>query len=406
MSDIAQAYVELAHAIEQHNPGYIDGYFGPDAWKGNGKRPLPDLARAAEELAAVVAALPAGERRSFLEGQVRAMGVSIALLQGEAIPYRAEVRGLYDIEIERVPEAIFDEAIAALDELLPGTGDIAAREQAFREQFEVPSEQIPALVEPILVELHRRTRERFELPEGEAFEVKLVQNEPWAAYNWYLGNYRSRIDINTDLPKTLTDLPGLMAHEAYPGHHTEHAIKEKRLLHDQGRGEHTILLINAPECVISEGIATRARRVVISDEELVDWLKHDLVGRAGLGDVDIERMLELHKAKQGMRLVTGNAALLLHDEGASEEEVIAYLQRYRLARPEEARKSISFITHPNFRSYTYTYTAGGDLLDELFATGNEQAWFARLLYEPVTPSVVRGWIAEAKGAATNGAAHA
>ncbi|GAB4202050.1 MAG: hypothetical protein OHK0022_24740 [Roseiflexaceae bacterium] len=391
MDDIARSYILLAHAIEQHNHGYIDGYYGPPELARTDVYPLDQLAREADELAAVVAALNHAERRTFLEAQVRAMQTSIALLRGEPIPYREEVRRLYDIEPARVPEQEFEQAHAVIAELLPGDGPLAEREQQFRARFVIPPERMQDLFDQIVAELARRTRARFELPAQESFEVQFVQNQPWSGYNWYLGDNRSRIDINTDLPKYLTDLPDLIAHEAYPGHHTEHAIKDQRLYREQGRGEHSILLINAPECVVSEGIATRALRVVMDQTELRDWLAGDLAARAGLPDADIDAMLALHKARNGMRAVTENAALMLHEDGANNDEVVAYLQRYRLATPEEARKSIEFITHPNFRSYIFTYTRGGALLDQLFERGDKTAWFARLLNEPVTPGTIRAW---------------
>lgn len=395
MDDIARSYILLAHAIEQHNHGYIDGYYGPPELAQTSVRPLEELARSTDELGLAVAGLEPVDRRVFLEAQVRAMQTSIALLRGEPIRYSDEVRLLYDIVPTRVPEQEFEQAHTVIAELLPGDGPLSEREQQFRARFVIPPEQMHDLFDTIVAELALRTRARFELPEQESFEVQFVQNQPWSGYNWYLGGSRSRIDINTDLPKYLTDLPDLIAHEAYPGHHTEHAIKDQRLYRQQGRGEHAILLINAPECVVSEGIATRALRVVMNETELRDWLADDLAARAGLPAADIDAMLALHKARSGMRAVTENAALMLHEDGASTDEVLAYLQRYRLATPEEARKSIEFLTHPNFRSYIFTYTRGGTLLDRLFEHGDTTAWFTRLLNEPVTPHTIRGWIFDA-----------
>lgn len=393
MDEIARSYIRLAHAVERHSQGYIDGYFGPPELANVPERPLDELAREAEQLAAAVAGLEHAERRTFLGAQVGAMQTSIALLRGEPVPYADEVRQLYNIEPTRVPEHEFDQAIATINDLLPGQGAVAEREQSFRARFAISPERMQALFDRIVAELGRRTRALFSLPDNESFEVQFVQNQPWSGYNWYLGDNRSRIDINTDLPKYLTDLPDLIAHEAYPGHHTEHAIKDQRLYREQGRGEHAILLINAPECVISEGIATRALRTVMGERELRDWLVEDLAPAAGCPSADVDAMLALQHARRNMRTVTQNAALMLHEDGASQQEVSAYLQRYQLCTPAEARKLIEFITHPNFRSYIFTYTRGGLLLDQLFARGEPQRWFARLLAEPVTPGVLREWIA-------------
>ena len=61
--------------------------------------------------------------------------------------------------------------------------------------------------------------------------------------------------INADLPHRLSHLPHLVAHEAYPGHHTEHCRKERGLVERAGRIEHTVFLVNTPECLMAEGLA-------------------------------------------------------------------------------------------------------------------------------------------------------
>ena len=112
----------------------------------------------------------------------------------------------------------------------------------------------------------------FTLPEGEEVALQIVEGQPWSAYNWYLGDYRSRVEVNTDLPVRANSMLGLMTHEGYPGHHTEHAIKEQLLYRRQGHAEACVQLINGPECVISEGLADLARDVVFTEPELVAWL--------------------------------------------------------------------------------------------------------------------------------------
>ena len=69
------------------------------------------------------------------------------------------------------------------------------------------------------------------------------------------GRYRSRVAINADLPHRLSHLPHLVAHEAYPGHHTEHCRKELGLVERAARSEDTVFLVNTPECLMAEGLA-------------------------------------------------------------------------------------------------------------------------------------------------------
>ena len=50
--DIGTACVKLGLAIEQHQPGYVDAFFGPGAWKTRaeieGKLPLTELSARAQ----------------------------------------------------------------------------------------------------------------------------------------------------------------------------------------------------------------------------------------------------------------------------------------------------------------------------------------------------------------------
>lgn len=394
MTEIAEKYVRVAHGIEGHVHGYIDGYFGPPEWAVTEARPAGALRGEIEELKEAVEALPTGPRQRFLRAQVRAMRTSVRLIAGEDIPYAEEVRGLYDIEPVRVDEAVFEAALSALEDLLPGEGSLLERELPLRKRVEVSHERLPRVMDVILAELKTRTERLFGLPDGESFDIQLVRDRPWGGYNWPLGNLRSRIDINTDLPVYLPGLPGLLAHEGYPGHHTEHAWKEALLARGEARLEHTIMLINAPECVISEGIAVKARDMVMTPGEAREWLTGELADLAGVSGEDVQLMLDVGRAKEALGKVSGNAALLLHEAGRSEGEVLEYLMRYGLRTEEQARKNLEFIKHPNFRSYIFTYTAGEELLSPLLSGEDRVQVFRRLLTESVTPGDVRAWAAE------------
>jgi hypothetical protein len=60
-------------------------------------------------------------------------------------------------------------------------------------------------------------------------------------------------------------IPTVVAHEAYPGHHTERVMKEDKLYLGEGRLEHSIALSNTPSALVSEGIATNALQAVASE---------------------------------------------------------------------------------------------------------------------------------------------
>lgn len=141
-----------------------------------------------------------------------------------------EVEALYDVRPTWVEEVLFEEAHRLLDDLLPAGDSLRERMALRKGMLEVSVEQVQQLLPLIQQNLHRLSRQHFPLPDDESVEFTFVQNQPWTGYNWYLGSYRSRIEINTDLPLHINDLADLVAHEAYPGHHTELSIKENRLV--------------------------------------------------------------------------------------------------------------------------------------------------------------------------------
>ena len=406
LDPLSRDYVALAFGIERHVSGYVDAYLGPpavrdEALAGEAPAPAALLARA-RALAVRVAEADAPEGRvGYLTAQVGAMIASCRRLAGEALAYPDEVRLLFDIEPERTPEAVFDGAIAELDGLLPGTGPVAERMVAWRERLAIPPETARTLIDALVPELRRRTAGLIELPDGEAVEFRFVQDQPWSGYNWYLGDARSRVELNTDLPIHADRLTDLLCHEAYPGHHTEHALKE-RLYRERGYGEHAIQLINTPECVISEGIATLAEGAIFPGDERFAFRTERVYPLAGLTDLaDQEREAGIARALRALRAVPGNAALLLHADGAGEEDVVAYLRRYGLLAEGEARQRLRFIADPLWRAYIFTYHAGYDLLGAWLDAGpaaERGARFRTLLTEQVSPSQVARWVAD-EGAA-------
>jgi hypothetical protein len=406
LDGFGREYARLSFGIERHVPGFIDAYLGPDNIRAaldpenpSGAPPTPAaLVAAARELLAKIPSLDASDgRKGYLTKQVEAMLTTTRRVTGEEIPYREEVRLLFDIEPQATAEGIYDAAISDLDTLIPGDGPIAERMVAWRQSYAVPAETARRLVDVILPELRARTQEFVNLPEDESIEIRMVQDQPWSGYNWYLGGGRSRVDLNTDLPIYAYRLTDLLAHEGYPGHHTEHALKE-RLYTEQGLGEHALQLINTPECLISEGIATVAEKMLFTPQELVRFRRERVYPAAGIPG-DPEREVAIGAALRILRSVPGNAALLLHEEGRDPQDVVAYLQRYGLVAEGEARQRLRFIADPLWRAYIFTYHVGYELISAWLdqAPADRHGRFRTLLTDQVYPSQIAAWTASGAG---------
>jgi hypothetical protein len=401
---LADDYLQIAFQIDRHFPGFIDAYFGDPTARERAlagpKTEGADLAQQARDLVARIQSsdLPANlpeQRRTYLEKQTVAMETIARKLAGEEIPYEEEVERCFDIVPERIPDTVFEEAIAELGRILPGSGDVLERMTAFREDYALDRERARTAIDLILEETRARTRAFVDLPDEESVEIVFVEDKPWRGYNWYLGNARSRVEINTDVPIHAHTLVDLVAHESYPGHHTEHCLKGDVLYRRQGYDEMSIQLINSPESVIHEGIATLAKATIFPGDEAVHWKAETLYPAIGI-DRDPALDEQVERLDSALRGASGNGALMRHVDGASEDTVISYLSTYGLRTEEESRHRLRFIDDPLWRPYIFTYHVGRDLLGAWLDQAPEaerRERFRWLLTEQVTPSDIRSRIA-------------
>lgn len=394
IDDFGREYLRLALEIDKHVAGYVDAYSGPAEIKaevetGGKKSPaalLGDLARLRES---IPTADPA--RHAYLSAVFRAMECTLRMQNGEEFDYLDEVNRLYDISPRKIDESVFTDAHQELDSLLPGQGNIADRMEARRKRYELPADRVLPVLHLIRDETRRRTEGLIDLVDGEVIDIKLVDDQPWSAYNWYLGNGRSLIEFNTDIPISALGLVSTFAHEAYPGHHTEAQLKEKLLYQEKGYAEYAAALLHSPSAVIAEGIAGVAVEMIFPDGGHHEWTVEVLLPTAGLpADESPERLQRIAEVSERLRYVSGNAAILFHTGQLDEERTIEYIRTYALSNEDRARKSFSFISHPLFRSYIFTYTQGRDLFKQATQGQDQIALFRRLLTEPFLPSQLAG----------------
>ena len=354
--NVAERYLELGLRLGRHVDGLVDAYYGPPELKAQVDAEQPvEPTQLAADADALRDELPDG----WLRDQVHGCATYAHVLAGDEISYADEVEGCYGVRPSRVPESVYEEVHAELDELLPGEGTLYERRQAWRDRHLVSGDKVVAVTQDLLPVLRTRTNALLELPAGEELTLEPVSDEPWWAFNYYLGNLASRVVLNVDVPTTGLDLVHLVGHEVYPGHHTEHAVKEQVLIRDRGKIEEAIQLVPTPQAVLSEGIAEAGIDVVLDDagrEEAYAVLRSH-----GLELADPALSERIAKAAERLRTVGLDTALLIHEEGASEAEAQAYVERWSLMSSEQAQHSVSFVTDPTWRAYVITYSAGRDL---------------------------------------------
>jgi len=390
---VAESYVKLVLAVGRHDSNYVDAYYGPPAWQTEAARgepvPLPGLLATTGALRRELAAAEGpADRKRYLDKQLVAVDAHLRRLSGERMTLTEECRALYDADPPRHDVAEFQAAHDALETLVPGTGPLGPRIEALRQAVYVPGDAIDATLSRAL-DLARNANAPFmKLPAGESFETVLVTGKPWGAYNWYLGEFKSRIELNTDLPTELNGLLGTMCHEGYPGHHVFNVLLEEKLVKGRGWIEYTVYPLYSPQSLLAEGTANVGIDIVFSDGERRNALTEVLAPAAGVSSEAVLALDRIREAVEPLKYVGGEAARMLLDEGRPEAEVAAFISKWGLTTPEKAEKSVQFAK--TYRSYVFNYSLGEDLVREWIGTGDDRRdRFYRLLDRPVVPSDLR-----------------
>lgn len=387
-------YLRLGLAFDRLEEGFVDAYTGDPALRREVENaPMPEPRELAHQAAGLRKELSdAGlseERVEFLDVHLRALECSARKFAGEDISFVDEVSAYFDVDIAPGDTDDYREAHRQLDEVLAGDGPLLDRISVHRRQDEIPPERLKECVAAFSGALRELVRDRYPLPDNEHVEYEVVGDKPWSGFNYYLGNYQSRVAINSDLKQHLSQLPGLIAHESYPGHHTEHCRKEAGLV-GAGQDEQTLFVVNTPQCLMAEGLADLALKSIVGP----GWGRWAQEIYADLGlRFDGERAERISTASANLLSVRQDAALLLHDRKRDSTEVAEFLQRWSLVTPERATQSLRFLSSPLWRAYISTYVEGyrllGGWLDRAGDAAERSERFRRLLDEPLTPGAVR-----------------
>lgn len=371
-------YVELGLRLGKHDDDLIDSYYGPEDWLRRIDAEEPrDLASLVEDAGQLLADL---DDDPWLAAQVRALWASARKLSGERFDYAEEGELVYGIKPLWYDEEPFRRAAALLEEALPGSGDLRHRVSQWLDQVAVPPDILERAFLDVAAELRRLTREKIGLPEGEDFEFELVTDKRWLGYAEYLGDLRTRISVNTDLPFLAADIVNLTAHEIYGGHHTHHVWQEVELVRGQNQLEWTLTPLWAPSAVISEGVATTGPGIVAGEGQ---ELAAQVLGRLGF-EYDAETGARVLEARHLLWPITANVAMMLHGRGASVEETREYADTWSLQPEDRLDKLIASQVASPSPVYQHLYWQGHELVEA--HVGGDPKRFRELLTARVLPA--------------------
>ncbi|RYE20514.1 MAG: hypothetical protein EOP51_17705 [Sphingobacteriales bacterium] len=372
LNKLANEYVRLGLTIGQYDEDFVDAYYGPDSLKPDSvpqDTPFPkdSLLASSNELMnearneARNADIDSNRMRAqWLYDQLIAYSRRIRIYSGEYLSFDQESKDLFGTVAPVYNEEYFEKQIDELDSILPGKGNVNDRFQKLANKFVIPKDKLEVVIKAAIAEARKRTMAHYKLPAGETFTLEFVTDKPWSGYNWYKGNYKSVIQINTDTKIFIDRAVDVGSHESYPGHHVYNLLVEKNLYRDKGWVEVSLTPLFSPRALISEGSANYGIEVAFPGDEQVKFVKNVLLPLAGLEGEDIELYYKALRIKGSLNYARNEAARGLINDTMSENKAISYMKKYCLMNEEGARKSVSFIK--KYRSYVINYNYGQQLV--------------------------------------------
>ena len=399
LDELARQYLAVQLAIGEKDPGYVDAYYGPEelsaaAEANDDETTLPMLQARVLALDTTLAQLDyaAGsveaERVRYLRAMLASAKVRLRMLRGETIAFQDEAEGLFGVRPELIDLATLDPVLAEIDALVPGTGPLHERVNAFRDRFVIPNERLRAVIDAAVDECRARTLPHIPLPESEGFTLSLVTDKPWGGFNYYQGDYQSVIEINTDLPTRLDRAVDVGCHEAYPGHHVYSTLIERDRVNAMGQIEYTLLPLYSPRAIISEGSAEYGVKLAFPGDSQLEYERDVLAPLAGIDTTDLQAYYDLREATEALSGAYYTIAAGYLDGTMTREEVIEAQMKYRLQSRERAEQNLRFMD--TYRSYVINYGLGQEIVGNAVEAGGADMstrWerFIGILNTPTLP---------------------
>jgi hypothetical protein len=404
IEDISRRYVRLTLEAGTHEAEYVDAYYGPTELQAAASAKPRSKAQLIEEARQLVSdinslllpevLLPGSEQRlKALQGMAIAAAVRLQMLEGVKFSFDDEAKGQFATVPLLKPLSYYDTILQQLEKEIPGTGPLAARVDAFNERYVIPKEKLQPVFDAAIAECRNRTARYMQLPEGESFMMEFVTGKSWSGYNYYQGNFKSLIQINTDLPIRISRAVDLGCHEGYPGHHVLNLMIESKLARSDngGRGwkEFEVNPLYSPQSVVSEGSANYGIDLAFPAAERLKFERDVLYPLAGLDPKSAQSFWELQQATEALGGARLTIAKMYLDGEIDRPKALALTQKYLLLSPARAEQSIGFTDH--YRSYVINYGWGKELVKAYIERGKPDTktrWqrMEKLLSEPVLPA--------------------
>ena len=203
----------------------------------------------------------------------------------------------------------------------------------------------------------------------EGFLFETTSSQPWSAFNTHFAPFSSKLTLNTDVPFTAAGLYRTACHEGYGGHHSELSLKDK-LLVDEGRGEHGLVITFSPQTFISEAIA------------------EGMYVLLGILDKSNPEMMLAWYYDRMIFALQNLATFLFFDDGLNKEDVLSRIKAFGITE-KTAGYIVDFSTDPLFGKYAPVYYSAFNFISGLYEKSNDKKRLIKTLFtQPCNPTAI------------------
>ena len=322
-----------------------------------------------------------GRNKVYLDGMLSAFEMYARILGGENIPYRDAIRVMQQVELRPIPEKTFGELAQTIEEELGNfgyRGNLGEKVTAWLRDTAIPAQDVTKFSEKLLDKAKKRCETDITaMAEGDGIDgVYSITGVFWSGLSRYLGDFRGDLTFNIDRPWSVPTFSNILCHEGYPGHqafysHWDDLYRQGKLpleaaFYSTAGNPADPMFEGSPECGLHflGWDDLEADTPEVTDEDKRIFL-------AGRHVQDLQRMLQ------------EQACYLHHVEGASKEDVIAFMLKDGIYNEIEANNTMRFFTHPVQRYYYPCYYYGRWMVYGCYSEvpREKRADFFRLLYD-------------------------
>lgn len=405
IDEISQSYVKLVLAVGEHDPVYVDAYYGPKQLQEEVKKAKWQLSKIIDDAnfsikqlkqMRDITSLDLRLRKHYLERQLAALVFHAEQLQKKVNNpnyernFDQEAIALYDTLPPSYDYVHFDGVLSKFDKMLPGKGDVRTRIAALLEKVTIPKDKLDTVFQAAIEGCKKQTLKSMSLPENEDFTLEYVNDKAWSGYNWYQGRFKSLIQINTDFPIRIARAVDLGCHEGYPGHHTYNARLEKSLVIDKGWLELSVYPLFSPQSLIAEGTANYGIEMAYPGDTNVKFQETVLMPLAGLDPTDVKAYSDYLGLMKELSYAGNEVARDYINGNITREEAIELQNKYTFDGRDKAEQRIRFVE--KYGAYVINYNWGKDLVKSYLedAPNMKDRWqrFEALLSSPRIPSSI------------------